>query len=385
MKLLFVSNGHGEDAIAACIAAAVCQLAPVQVDHLALVGEQPSGSSMRPVGPRRAMPSGGLIAMGNLGNLLADIGSGLIAHTLSQWRFLRAARQKYDAVIAVGDVFALLMALVARCLTLYVGTAKSVYVAPYGPLERRVLKRAARVFVRDEPTAALLARRGVRAEAAGNVISDFAPANDTHRVAGGGAEILALFPGSRSPAYSDAVFLARILRNVATVRPGVCGRLSIAPGLQVPRFTQLLREDGWEIRPSPRAQAAFEGAVGGQPLLEGWAGELSALLQDATLVLGQAGTANEAAAAAGVPVVAFEEPRGKTSTWYRMRQARLLGDALCIVPMDVPAGTTTVLELLADGARRQRMRQVGRQRMGPPGGALRIARELIHLVHDRSR
>ncbi len=379
-----VSNGHGEDAIAARIAAELSRLAQVEVDHLALVGDIAPPFPMCPVGPRRAMPSGGLIAMANLRNLVADIGSGLIAHTLRQLRFLRASRKKYDAVLAVGDVFALLMSLVAQCLTLYVGTAKSIYVASYGALERRALKRAARVFVRDEPTAAFLRSRGVEAQAVGNVIADFAPTVLTH-AAGEGDEILALFPGSRAAAYCDAVFLARILRNVAAVRTGVRGRLSIAPGLHAPTFAHMLRADGWAIKPSPSAEVAFEGVAGERFLLEAWAGEFSALLQDATLVLGQAGTANEAAAAAGVPIVAFEDAKGKGGAWYRMRQARLLGAALRVASRDLSKATAAVVELLDDGARRQHMGEVGRQRMGPPGGALRIARQVVDLVQHAAR
>ncbi len=384
MKILLVSNGHGEDAIAARIAGQLSGLAAAQIDHLALVGDLPVPSMMRVVGPRLVMPSGGLIAMGNLRNIVADLRAGLLSHTLRQWWFLRTSRNTYDAVLAIGDMFVLLMALVVKSRTFYVGTAKSVYVAPYGPLERCVLKRAARVFVRDQRTASALRRHGVQAEAPGNVIADFisseGPPNSQR-----GKETLVLFPGSRGGAYADAIFLAGLLRKVAAVRPDVRGVLSIAPGLSAATFAQMLQADGWVIRPCAFTETPFEALEKGRPLLTAWTGDFSALLRDATLVLGQAGTANEAAAAAGVPVVAFEEEKQQNGAWYRMRQARLLGDALHIAGKDLAGATAAVLELLSDTTRRRHMSRVGRQRMGPPGGALRIASQLVELVDNARR
>jgi len=100
----------------------------------ALVGE-PVSDSMREVGPRRTMPSGGLIAMGNVGNLMRDLRAGLLPLVASQRRFLRRVRGSYDVAVAVGDVYALAMTLRARSSTVFVGTAKSVSVARYGAFE----------------------------------------------------------------------------------------------------------------------------------------------------------------------------------------------------------------------------------------------------------
>ncbi|MGB8520993.1 MAG: hypothetical protein WCD38_12605, partial [Candidatus Tumulicola sp.] len=106
--VLFVSNGHGEAAIAERIAVELAALRPnLGLDHLALVGDVPS-ESLRDVGPRAAMPSGGLIAMGNVRNIVRDVRAGLLGLTLAQRRFLRAVRGEYAAVVAVGDAFALM-------------------------------------------------------------------------------------------------------------------------------------------------------------------------------------------------------------------------------------------------------------------------------------
>lgn len=370
-KVLFVTNGHGEVAIAACIASRVP--AGIACDHLALVGNFSYPSTMREVGPRRRMPSGGLIAMGNVPNLIADVRAGLLGHTLAQLRFLKSVRGTYRVAIGVGDVFALVMALLARApTTLYTGTAKSIYVAPYGPFERRMLRRAQAVFVRDAPTARDLRVHGIAARAA-NVIVDLHQCEHEPSLATPFPTRIAIFPGSRESAYSDAVVLAGAVREVAVAREGVGAILSIAPALDAQRMARELQADGWQIGASPAADAPFSLRAHGRDAVWAWTGSLGAMIASATLVLGQAGTANEAAAAAGVPVIAYERTRPQ---WYRKRQMALLDGALRVVSGTTHDLTAAVLELLSNQAEREHMATVGRERMGPPGGASMIAQEI---------
>ncbi|MBV9408852.1 MAG: hypothetical protein JO164_08500, partial [Candidatus Eremiobacteraeota bacterium] len=168
--ILFVTNGHGEAAIAARIAQETRALGELRTEHFGLVGERLGGGDFPDVGPQRAMPSGGLVAMGNVRAFARDLGAGFLGLFVRQVRFLRGARGRYAAVVAVGDAYACALARLAGPSLAFVGTAKSVYVAPYGPGERRILRGARRIFVRDAATAAALQRHGVAAEAPGNVI-----------------------------------------------------------------------------------------------------------------------------------------------------------------------------------------------------------------------
>jgi hypothetical protein len=63
-----------------------------------------------------------------------------------------------------------------------------------------------------------------------------------------------------------------------------------------------------------------------------------------------------------------------------MRPGRLLGEALAIVPGNVEGAAAAVAALLDDAPRRARMRAVGIERMGPPGGARAIATALAALA-----
>ena len=374
MSVLFVTNGHGEVAIAARIAR---ELSGVTCDHLALVGDFAHPSVMRDVGPRKAMPSGGLVAMGNVRNIARDVAAGLVAHTIAQLRFTRSVRGQYETAVAVGDVFALIVAFTAKARsTIFVGTAKSVHHAPYGPVEERIIAKARKVFVRDFATAARLRDRGVLADPA-NVIVDLYSDEERGRFGASFDTTVAVFPGSRDTAYADAIDLTRIVREAAKAHAGLGGALSIAPGLDVARFADGFARDGWRVTDRGDARTPFSLYDGEREVVRAWRGDPGAILAGASVALGQAGTANEAAAAGGIPVVAYERSGAPSNAWYRARQAGLLGDALTIVSGDAMQAAQELLALLDDAQRRERMGRIGRERMGPPGGAKLIAGSIL--------
>lgn len=384
-RILFVSNGHGEAAIADRIAQALHRLAPgMALEHLPLVGDAES-RAMTDVGPVRAMPSGGLIAMGNARNIARDVAAGLIGLTFAQARFLRAARGRYAAVAAVGDVYALMVSALAGAPTIFVGTAKSVRVAPYGAIEERLLRRAAARFVRDEPTARRLAAHGVPVEPAANVIVDLAGAADdpqAEAALGGFEPALVLLPGSRAGAYADAALQLTIVRELARAHASLGAVISIARGVDDARVAAMASDAGWNVENrGADGGIPFSLALDGRVRVRAWRGALGPLLAGATLVLGQAGTANEAAAAAGRPVIAFERERAGKVAWYRRRQQGLLGDALRVLPADVAAATAAVSALLGDPQRQARMAAEGRARMGAAGGAQRIAARILDVAN----
>ena len=377
-RLLFVANGHGETAIAARMAEEIEQLAdgPFELDLFPLVGVGAGGGPLVLVGPRAAMPSGGLVAMGNMRAFARDLRGGFLALLARQIAFLMSRRGRYDAVVAVGDAYALALGFLVRAPAAFVGTAKSVYVAPYGPFERTLLRRAKLAFVRDEPTAQRLRGQGVAARAPGNVIVDLVR-NET--IVDLPAATIAVFPGSRAEAYGDGVRLARVVRALGALRPGMRGLFSIAPTLDAARFARALEHDGWTIAAGDGARA-FAATSGGAEMLA-WSGPLGALLRASTIVLGQAGTANEQAAAFGLPVIALGGP-GDREEWYRMRQRRLLGDALAVVPDDPQRAAAAIDALLRDAGKLESMRAAGRERMGGSGGAAAVARALATLVEQ---
>jgi hypothetical protein len=194
----------------------------------------------------------------------------------------------------------------------------------------------------------------VPAEAPGNVIVDLLEAREHY--AWPGPVRIALLPGSRERAYGDAERLAAVADAVTQRVPGAVAALSIAPNLDVARFAPVLERF---------------------PAITPWQGPIGGLLAGATVVIGQAGTANEAAAAQGLPVIAFDVDGDRRNGWYRMRQERLLGDAMIVVPGGLEAATGAIVALLHDPARLAAMRAAGPARMGAPGGAATIASAIV--------
>jgi len=370
--VLFVSNGHGETAIAARIGVELRRLAPdLPLAHLPLVGTGTGGEPLVLVGPRRAMPSGGLVAMGNVRNIARDVRAGFLGLLGAQTAYLRGPARSAAAIVAVGDAYGLALALLAGRPVIFVGTAKSAYVAPYGATERVLLRRAARVFVRDAATADALRRERVRAEAPGNTIVDLA-AETEPAMAG---TWLGLLPGSRAEAYDAAITLARIVRELRDSRPAL---LSIAPTIDAARVARELCADGWTVE-AGSAPTPFSARCGDVRLVA-WSGSIGALLSVCVAAIGQAGTANEAAAARGVPVFALAATAPGRTGWYRERQRALLGEAVALVPADPQAAVAALRTRLADGAALAAMAEAGRARMGPPGGTGFVARAVLEAI-----
>ncbi|HWG85704.1 MAG TPA: lipid-A-disaccharide synthase, partial [Deinococcales bacterium] len=172
-------------------------------------------------GPRLEMPSGGFM-LTSPRVLVTDLRAGFAAMSREQYRAVRAARA--DAVVVVGDVYALWAALrfagpaggpppqvfqVQPLVSAYyqdglgwrerLARLNRTTVDSFVLAERYLMRRARRVFVRDERSARLLRRGGVpHAEHAGNLMMDLvaAPERDLSGLLDG-RPVLALLPGTR--------------------------------------------------------------------------------------------------------------------------------------------------------------------------------------------
>ncbi|SRR5579872_105209 len=388
LDVLLVSNGYGEAAISGYIARAIAAKAPqARIEHLALVGRAPPDAWPARVGPSADLPSGGLVANWHLRNLARDIGAGLVRLTLRQYGYLREQRGR-SVIVAVGDVFCLAMSLAARRPTVFVATAKSDFVSPHSALERSIVRKATVTFARDAHTAATLAQKGIQARYAGNVMMDGIAPGGLDLASDPAALRLAILPGSRSDAPRQAAAmierLQAVARRTASAGKRVQAYVSVAPSSDAAAIAAALRESGVNLREvttNPGIIARADNGILQTLLVKDAFGDL---LDAAQVVLGQAGTANEQAAGYARPVVAVLEPTeqpGKMQ-WYRMRQKRLLGDALAVFPSAPEEFAGELLALLADPVRLETMARAGRERMGGPGGAAAVADTVIALAAE---
>ena len=376
-RLLVVSNGTGEDLIAARI---LRELPGVEVTAFPLVG---AGRAYPPevprLGPQADLPSGGFGFRDDLRGVWGDLRAGALGLVRAQRRALRAAgrgdgagaRAGADLVLAVGDIYALWMALAVGTPVALVATADTVLARRPSLLHLVLLRRARHVFARDEATAGWLAARGVAASAPGNVMVDCleeAPADFTLPPE---VPVVALLPGSRKDAAGNAALLARVAARVAGARPEVHFLLALAPTVDADAVLAGLEAGlGLSNLGVPGQGAAAAGAP--RPARIQLTRTFTAAAARAEVVVGLAGTANEQAAALGRPVVAFPGSGAQYTPRFMALQSRVLGEAL--VPTSSPeAAAAAVLRLLGDPEERARRGEAGRHRMGPPGAAPRIA------------
>ncbi len=379
-RLLVLSNGAGEDAIAAKILARLPQSVQDAVVCCPLVGAGKAlESRFELCGPRVQPPSEGLFRE-SLMLAARDLWHGTLAGHARQLQFLRSQRLTVGLTVAVGDLFPVVWAgLAGLAPIVFVGTAKSVYHHPYSWPERWLLRRYASCsLVRDGVTAERLGEQGVEAQWLGNAMMDEVQPSGNALPEWGEGPVLTLFPGSRSQAAEVLPFQLEVLTDL-TQRLGspVQAAIAAAPGVDLAQLTA--RCDCWQLNVTDG-----EGGLLGYLSNEGqrvaiFAGRLGDLLHASELALGQAGTANEQAAGAGVPVVAFDARAGGGLRWYRKRQKGLLGDAVAVVPKSVEAVSLEAYRLLTDRAEHQRRVEIGQDRMGPPGGTERMASVIAEL------
>ena len=128
MKLLVLSNGHGEDKIAVRIIEQLQIVTNLELAALPIVGQgyAYSKSNIAIAGRVQQMPSGGFIYKG--GNpLWQDLRGGLIELTLEQIKVVRQWGRDGGVILAVGDIVPLLYAWLSGANYAFVGTAKSDY------------------------------------------------------------------------------------------------------------------------------------------------------------------------------------------------------------------------------------------------------------------
>ena len=368
--ILFLSNGAGEDSIAALVIRQLRLLRPdPEVLAMPLLGAGHAyPADVERVGVEAPPPSLGL-SNESWRLLVRDLRHGLVARIVRQLGRLRGFRP--ELTVAVGDLVPVCLAgLSGRGPALFVGTAKSSHHHPYSWIERLALRRFARhTFTRDALTAADLQRQGLSASCVGNAMMD--------ELATTGLDLglrhpgLALLPGSRQAAYAELPRLLDVVERLWARTP-VEALVGLAEGIDLAQLAAGC--PGWTLRVFEATSGVVaqleHPSVAPVKLIRRGMGDLLAACQ---VCLGQAGTANEQAAGAGLPVVAMHE--SARLGWYRGRQQGLLGEALQVVR---PERAVDALEqLLRDPAERARRARIGRERMGVPGGSRAMAEHIV--------
>lgn len=384
--LLVVSNGHGEDIIAATVIKEILEIDPgIWIEVVPLVGEGRvfGGLPVRILGQRLDMPSGGF-ARQSLKMFWEDLKAGLVSLTVHQWKTIKRAGVDADLCLVVGDVYALMMGSRAGCPVVFMPTAKSEYISGHFRFEKKLMKKRARkVFPRDKLTAQDLRTNGVPAEYLGNVMMDTFHISGDSLFSDEAEAVVGILPGSRDEAYDN---MMEILKAVE-IMEGLANKdlsygVALASRLDFQQLSCRARERGWELK-GPRCIRGHLGRLmKGTAEVHFFQGRFGDLLDQADVFIGLAGTANEQAAGMGKPVVAFPGRGAQFNKKFLRAQKRLLGDALSAVEPEPEQVATEVLVILNDARRYEEMARAGRERMGEPGGAKKIAGEIASILDE---
>lgn len=411
MRLLCISNGHGEDGIAWQIVAALqsCH-AVVELASLPLVGE---GTVYRQAGlpiisDVQAMPSGGFVYM-DAGQLWRDLRGGLLNLTWRQWRSMGGWTRSVSApsvILAVGDIVPLLFAWASGLPYVFVGTAKSEYYlrdqsgaflgshrfegwsgSVYLPWERWLMgrTRCRAVFPRDTLTAQVLSRwLPDRVFDCGNPMMDGWQGDLPDCLFPAEGELLRvlLLPGSRCPEIVEN--WQRIVTAIDLWLQSIPGRMvalqaAIAPGLDLGLLENCLRAAHWQ-RQGNSSATSWIFSRGGATLELG-VGCFWSWARTAHFAIATAGTATEQVVGLGKPVVTISGRGPQFTPAFAEAQTRLLGSSVrwAQAPAEVPG---LIAELLSDPVAWRSAVQNGRQRLGMPGAAKRIADCVISVLGD---
>lgn len=297
MKVIIVSNGHGEDCIAGNIATALLKELPsATIEAYPLVGNGHTFSKYGiPINLQNpTFPSGGFIR--SFSDAVNDISHGLLRHIKTQRNTIKAATKTADIVIAVGDIFCLWQARNKAQNTIFLPTAKSDTFMPHSKLETWLIKRFASLcFPRDEITTNSLGKMGVNAHYFGNPMMDnLLDTSPLENTIADNLPIIGILPGSREEAYANLQFIDVLLSKLPLEATAIA---AISPSIDRSKLTPL--------------QHCILST------------QFHAIINHATVIIGLAGTANEQAAYLGKPVLCFPG-FGPQSTAQRFQEQQLL-------------------------------------------------------------
>ncbi|WP_414584288.1 lipid-A-disaccharide synthase-related protein [Scytonema sp. PCC 10023] len=434
LRLLVLSNGHGEDVIAVRILQELQQQPnPPEIFALPLVGEGHAYQQLdiRLIGSVRTMPSGGFVYMDGR-QFVRDVQGGLLQLTASQIKAVRhwVNTQKKSgnrkAILAVGDIIPLLFAWLSDASYAFVGTAKSEYYVRdevdllkrknrgaswenfsgsiYHPWERWLMsrQRCKAVFPRDSLTAEILKKWPIPAFDLGNPMMDgLEPSIPRPRFYSADAEkqelarplIVTILPGSRPPeaygnwhqimiAVSAMMALFREREFVGHTSGTMVFLGAIAPSLHFESIRQILESQGWHPHAEPPIQIPDADTLTFKQKNAFFILSQNAYndcLHLGDMAIAMAGTATEQFVGLGKPAITIPGQGPQFTYAFAEAQSRHLGPSVILVeePTEV---AKAVKSLLANPDTLQAIAENGIRRMGKPGAAKRIAEYLMELL-----
>jgi uncharacterized protein (TIGR03492 family) len=418
MKLLCISNGHGEDAIALPVLQELRKLAPTaEIVTLPIVGvgKAYSTNDFSIAGHVQALPSGGFNQ--DRRQLVRDLRGGLAGLTTGQIRTVREWGKSGGKILAVGDIIPLLFAWMSGADYAFIGTAKSEYyirdsqgqILPsqrdsievntgsyYFPWERWLLSRSRcrAVFPRDKLTAENLRKYQIPAFDLGNPMMDGVSIDPNSSAFYQSESVkhplfVTLLPGSRPPeAYANwkqILIAVDSLISVFNQQEIIC-LAAITPTLDLAILQGNLDDLGWMKVVDPDAEliqlisdrtAIYYRRDRATIVISTQA--YSQCMRSGDWAIAMAGTATEQFIGLGKPAFIIPGVGPQFTPAFAEAQTRLLGESVILVNQAQDVGVE-MQRLFTQPDRLESIEQNGLLRMGTPGAAKRIAASLVKRI-----
>ncbi len=405
-RLLYISNGHGEDNHSAHIIRTLKAIRPeLAIAALPIVGE---GNAYRQisvpiVGPTYTLPSGGFTYMNRL-RLIDDLRAGLLTMTWKQFQAMRRYAAQVDFVAATGDT-------VGQAFALFSGKPFVSFISPLSAMYEgrlnmdlllwQILKseRCQAVATRDAYTAEDLRKQGLSKVHFGGIpsLDRLKPAGKDLQLAAD-EKMVALLPGSRTAeAVRNFKLEMQLALEVAQLNPQVKFRAALVPSVMA-SVEEIATEQSWQFervsheQQAPWVRLYFKGSEAYPHPAEilCYSDAFNDIVCRTTLVVGMAGLAVDQAMAIGKPIVQIAGEGPQFTYAFAEAQDRLLGLSVQTIgkqaatPAILKEAARCVVKTLDDEAYLQACVENGRQRFGPFGASARIANLILTHLDENS-
>lgn len=405
-RLLYISNGHGEDNHSSHIIRTLREIRPnLEIVALPIVGE---GNAYRNidvpiVGPTYTLPSGGFTYMNRL-RLIDDIRAGLLTMTWKQYKAMKRYVNQVDFVAATGDTIGQAFAFLSgKPFVSFISPLSAMY---EGRLNMDLIlwqllksERCKAVATRDAYTAEDLRKQGLEKVVFGGI-----PSLDRLKPKGKDLQIaendkmIALLPGSRTAeATRNFKLQMQLALNAAQLNPSLKFRAALVPSVMA-EVEKIAKDEGWayvqheatEDRKSWVAltkEAADSDSQAAEIIC--YSDAFSDIACRCRLVVGMAGLAVDQAMAIGKPIVQIAGEGPQFTYAFAEAQDRLLGISAKTIgteaatPEILKEAARCVVETVEDEAYLRACVENGQKRFGPFGASARIANLILkHLDEE---
>jgi uncharacterized protein (TIGR03492 family) len=374
-KIIFLSNGYGEDTISTYIIRELKnKINNIDISAFPLVndGEKYKQNNIKVIGPTKILKSSGISGFLNIKNFIIDIKDGLLNLILEQLNFLKEYKNKKNIyLVAVGDIYPLFLSVFENKLSktnvIFIPTAKSYKTEPFNFIEIYLMSLVNANFVRDEITYLKLKNKLNNVYFLGNPVLDIEYLQLSEDI--NFINNIIILPGRKQNCLNNLFYFIKAI-NLILNKIKTENILNFLPtfSIIVPDFYPIN-----EIKNLIENELNQENKEKVYLLSDKY---YRYVLENSYLVWGQGGSANEQAAGYKLPVISFNE-----NNWYRKRQKKLLNNCLILVKQyDIDSLVNETINLFKDKTKYNFLREECYKEMGPLNGAINIANYIFNLI-----